>query len=100
MRDVTHADDGPLFLDEDDVHPEKGDIAVCRCGRSDDYPFCDGSHRSVNDESDDELVRYVAGERKRVVAVEFADGTRLSAPELVADGDVAGDVEGAGDREE
>lgn len=94
MRDVTHADDGPVFLDEDDLHPEKGDVAVCRCGRSDDYPFCDGTHRTVEDEPDDDLVRYVDGERKRVVAVEFADGTRLSASALVGAVDVAGDVDG------
>ncbi|MFB6127065.1 MAG: CDGSH iron-sulfur domain-containing protein [Halolamina sp.] len=92
MRDVTHDDDGPLFLDGDDLHPEKGDVAICRCGLSESFPFCDGSHRRVEDEvadaeasADGPLYRYVDGERKTVTAVEFADGSRLPASALVSE---------------
>ncbi|WP_432944799.1 CDGSH iron-sulfur domain-containing protein [Kribbella sp. CA-253562] len=45
--------DGPLLvrgdfalLDEDgrEITPERGTIALCRCGRSALKPLCDGSH--------------------------------------------------------
>ena len=51
MREVTHTATGPLKLDEDDVDPEKGNVAICLCGLADDYPFCDGSHRTTEDEA-------------------------------------------------
>jgi len=45
--------DGPLLvrgdfqlLDEQGraIDPQRGTIALCRCGRSGSKPFCDGSH--------------------------------------------------------
>ena len=63
--------------DEDDVDPEKGDVAVCQCGLSDEFPFCDGSHRATEDEAPDERYKYVDGERRVVAAIELADGERL-----------------------
>jgi len=54
-REITHDATGPKRVDESDIG-EKGDIAICMCGLSDTYPFCDGSHQVTADE--DEGVRY------------------------------------------
>lgn len=81
-RDVPLDATGPRFLDEDDIDEGKGDIAVCQCGLSDGFPFCDGSHRQAESE-DEELYRYVDGERRRVATVTFADGETVDADELV-----------------
>ncbi|PSP75310.1 (Fe-S) protein [Halobacteriales archaeon QS_1_68_20] len=49
-REVTHTARGPLKIDESDLDDEKGDVAICLCGLSREYPFCDGSHRVTEDE--------------------------------------------------
>jgi len=57
-RDVTHTDRSPRIITPDDIDAEKGDIAICRCGLADDYPFCDGSHRATHDEEEGVVYRY------------------------------------------
>ncbi|WP_424019099.1 CDGSH iron-sulfur domain-containing protein [Halorientalis pallida] len=56
-REITHEATGPKIVDEDDIG-EKGNIAICMCGLSGDYPFCDGSHQATADEDDGKLYKY------------------------------------------
>ncbi|WP_336037270.1 CDGSH iron-sulfur domain-containing protein [Halobacterium yunchengense] len=77
-RLVEHDATGPRKLDESDLDPEKGDVAVCQCGLSGEFPFCDGTHRQTDGESDGVCYRYVEADgelrRRRVERVELADG--------------------------
>lgn len=58
-RLVELDDTGPRILEESDLDSEKGDIAVCQCGLSAEFPFCDGSHRATRDEADGVLYQYL-----------------------------------------
>lgn len=59
-RIVVHEETEPLKLTEADLNAEKGNIAICQCGLSDEYPFCDGSHRQTRGETDSLLYQYDA----------------------------------------
>jgi CDGSH-type Zn-finger protein len=61
MRHVIHTATGPYVLTPEDMDPSHGDIAVCRCGLSPAFPFCDGSHRVTGDEAPDTVYRYPDG---------------------------------------
>jgi CDGSH-type Zn-finger protein len=91
-REVTLDGRGPRYLDADDIDPDKGDVAVCQCGLSDEFPFCDGSHRATDDEDDDTRYKYVDGERRVIDRIEFADET--------VDGDAAADSGPADERDD
>ncbi|AFO59446.1 MULTISPECIES: CDGSH iron-sulfur domain-containing protein [Natrinema] len=72
-RLVELEETGPRKLDPSDLDDEKGDIAVCQCGLSASFPFCDGSHRRTRDEDDGTTYVYEDGERRAVERVVPAD---------------------------
>ncbi|MCO8246289.1 MULTISPECIES: CDGSH iron-sulfur domain-containing protein [unclassified Haladaptatus] len=73
-REVRHDATGPLKVDEDDFDDEKGNIAICMCGLSSDYPFCDGTHRTTRDEEAGTVYRYEDGERREIEEIVYKDG--------------------------
>lgn len=57
-RLTEHDQHGPHVVDEDEFEEQGGSIAICQCGLSDNYPFCDGSHAATQDEDEGELYKY------------------------------------------
>ncbi|AXR79618.1 hypothetical protein AArcMg_3411 [Natrarchaeobaculum sulfurireducens] len=93
---------GPRKLDPDDVDPEKGDVAVCQCGLSASFPFCDGTHRQTRDEAEGETYVYEDGTRtvvKRIVTSDENapddDGGTFGREEKADDDDEPSDSDGS-----
>ena len=70
-RIVELHDRKPLVINEDDV--EDGAVAVCRCGLSNDWPYCDGSHNKAKDEDGRHKYTRHDGELKREDASDVDD---------------------------
>lgn len=64
---------GPRKLDPSDRDDEKGDVAVCQCGLSDTFPFCDGSHRQTSDEEPETTYVYEDGDRRVLEGISTRD---------------------------
>ena len=81
VRIVLHRGRGPV-----PVRDSKGRTvaAVCMCGLSKKYPFCDGSHIKVRDEADDKIYIYSAdSERLKELSIdEFEKLTGLRVDEI------------------
>ncbi len=73
VREVTLDATGPVKFDADDLDEKHSDIAVCRCGLSDEFPLCDGSHRQTEAEEEGVRYKYVDGERRVVEEIRFAE---------------------------
>ncbi|MFA9518012.1 CDGSH iron-sulfur domain-containing protein [Halopenitus sp. H-Gu1] len=69
-REVTHVENGPTRLDEDDLGDD-GMIYVCRCGLSEEQPLCDGAHNATTDEEDGVRYKYEDGTDSRRVIEEI-----------------------------
>jgi CDGSH-type Zn-finger protein len=98
-REVTHDAHGPRIVTPEDIDDEKGDVAVCLCGLSEEYPFCDGSHRRTLDEDDDAVYRYVDGERRRVERIVYADESETDAAAESDESDATAEAETNGSAE-
>ncbi|MFB6110329.1 MAG: CDGSH iron-sulfur domain-containing protein [Halodesulfurarchaeum sp.] len=75
-REITHEATGPEKIDAADIESDGG-VAICMCGLSADYPFCDGSHAATSDEDPDTHYKYEGdddeGERRVIAEMVYAD---------------------------
>lgn len=57
-RKITHDEEGPYVINEEELEEQGGTVAVCQCGLTANDPHCDGSHEVVGDENDGVVYEY------------------------------------------
>jgi CDGSH-type Zn-finger protein len=73
---------GPFVIadqDGNEIKVERRVVALCRCGRSQTRPFCDGTHKAIGFRADSGLA--VSAEAPRVAAAQSTQrGRRVPEP--------------------
>ena len=50
-----------------EITPQKESVHICMCGLSKNQPFCDGSHKAIQNEPENEMFEYdQEGHQKKV----------------------------------
>lgn len=62
-RKVVKVAKGPL-----EIKPQPQSVWVCMCGLSKNQPYCDGSHKAVQDEPKDAVYEYDDQGRRHTVS--------------------------------
>lgn len=66
--EITPYPNGPILVrgpirifgeDGQEIELRRRTIAICRCGRSRIHPLCDGTHKKVDFETDDDAPRRI-----------------------------------------
>lgn len=76
-REITHDENGPTPIDEDDLEEQGGTAYICQCGLSDNPPYCDGSHTVTAEEEEGTVYKYENddsdGARREIDEITYAD---------------------------